>query len=317
MNPEPHISKRTPSHFWLMLALLWALAGPAQAYLGGFEDLDGYNNDYLSGAGPFGNGASGYNVFYYNAGAYGTNAGGPGGGPVDIPNNTGLWSQLDAVAATGNRYAIAHAQIGAEHSYVGDAMLGLRNTATGASDLNVRYSLDSRDFGGVTPGTSLASAVLWSLRVCPDPVSFGPGLGLPVFYWAFRDSSLDAGLLLGWDQNNKMLYKSPTDAAWTYTNYTLDHLNYDRLELQMDSIAKTWSLSAFDVSANADVTVVSSGILAASMDALTTIDWTLARDQAKTYFDESSFSVIPEPSSAVLCLLAYAAVGRRRRRVQG
>ncbi len=294
---------------------LWAasLAGPAFAFLGGFEDQDGYNNDYTTGSGPFGNGASSYNVFYYNAGSYGTNNGGPGGGPVDIANNTGLWRQLDAISAVGNRYAIAHAQVGIEHSYSGDSMLGLRNDTSGAASLIARYFLDDRDFDTIAPGSSLATIVDWSIRLCPDAVSSGGAADTPVFNWTFRDSELDAGLMLGWNENNTIIYKKASDLTWTTSSYTLDRFNYDRIDLHMDNVAKTWYLDAFDVSANQVVNIVSGSTLDAAMGNLTTIDWTLSPNQTKTYFDESNFSVVPEPSSSILCLVAFTALCRRRR----
>ena len=298
-----------------LLILGCTLSHPALAYLGGFEDQDGYNNDY-NGGGPFGSGASNYNAFYYNAGDYGTNAGGPGGGPVDIPNNTGSWRQLDAIAATGNRYTIAHAQVGVEHSFEGDAMLGMRNDTSGAADLIARYFIDSRDFGGVTPGSSFASIVAWSLRVCPDIATTGGTLAAPAFNWTFRDASLNTGLMVGWNNNNTLIYKSASDSAWTVSSFTLDHLNYDRLDFYIDTLSSTWYLNAFDVSANKTVSVVSSATIAPTMGAITTIDWDLTPNQSKNYFDNSSFSAVPEPSSTLLVALAALAWSTKRSRPQ-
>ena len=69
------------------------MCSTSYAYLGGFEDPDGYK--------PFFN-----DVAKYNAGAYGANAG--GGAYTPIPDNTGLWRKLQgplypATGTTGKR----------------------------------------------------------------------------------------------------------------------------------------------------------------------------------------------------------------------
>ena len=75
----------------------------ASAYLGGFEQADGY---------IFG---LNYVVTQYNAGQFGLNAGYPGGAYSSIPTGTGLWQKLSGYEyptpspATSNfSYAIAH-----------------------------------------------------------------------------------------------------------------------------------------------------------------------------------------------------------------
>jgi hypothetical protein len=286
-------------------------ASPTQAYLGGFEDLDGYTNDYNLPTGPFGSGASSYNVTRYNAGQYGTNGGGTGGSPSLITANTGLWQQIDTAVLFGNRYALAHLEVGAAHAYDGTSMLGLRNDIGVADALIMRYFVDDRDRGGLSYNATLGASLNWSIRVCPDAVGSGSPT-TPVFHWTFRDANLDAGFQVGWNTANTIIYKSASSSTWTTTSYVLDNVNYDRIDISLNAAAGTWSLNVWDESLSLSQTLVNNATMDSSMEQLGYIDWTLAAGQQKHFFDNSVLTV-PEPSSALLTGLATLLHLRRRR----
>jgi hypothetical protein len=299
--------------FFFLTLSLCMVAPSSWAYLGGFEDDDGYTNDY-STTGPFGPGATNYNTNRYNAGAYGLSNGGPGGAPADIVDNSGLWQALDPVPLFGNRYTIAHAQTGPAHSYSGDSMLGMRNDTGSTANILMRYFMDDRDRDGQSYASSVGFAMAWSVRVCPDL----PGAGAadaPAFNWTFRDRNLDAGFELGWNSANEIIYREAGVARWTTTGFALDHATYDRLDFSIDAIGRAWSLNAWDESTATSVQVVSGASLNASMEQVGVIDWTLAPNQAKQFFDESNFVVAPEPSSALFAAIGgLSGLARRRRR---
>lgn len=291
--------------------LLLFHAAPVQAYLGGFEDLDGYSNDYDVATGPFGVGASSYNVHRYNAGQYGTNGGGPGGNAADIPDNSGLWKQVDTAVIFGNRYVLAHLEAGAAHAHEGSSMLGMRNDTGIVDDLIMRYFVDDRDRGGVSYADTLGASLNWSIRVCPDAVNPGSATS-PVFHWTFRDANLDAGFQVGWNASNTIIYKAANAATWTTTTFVLDRTNYDRIDISMNAAAGTWSLNVWDESLGNSHTLVTNATMSSGMEQLGYIDWTLASGQQKHFFDNSVLTV-PEPSSALLTSLATLLHLRRRR----
>ncbi|MCX6857714.1 MAG: PEP-CTERM sorting domain-containing protein [Verrucomicrobia bacterium] len=285
-------------------------ANTAQAYLGGFEDADGYTNDYFSTTGPFGAGANNYLVNTYNAGAYTL----PGGSPQRITANSGLWQAINGTTLIGNRYVIAHSQIGDESAYAGDAMLGIRNQGTSVSPLEIRYWLDSRDFGGLEPASTADTLIQWSLRVCPDASTAGGNSQSNSFYWTFRDTNLNAGLELGWNDQNQIIYRLPSHSLWQVTSFTLDQFNYDQMNMSFNLASDTWSLSIFDQSAQSTISLVTDAALGASMSNLSAIDWRLEYNQSKSYFDNSSFQVIPEPGTGILLMAAGIIAVRRRQR---
>jgi hypothetical protein len=303
----------------LMLAVI-ALVAPATSwgYLGGFEDEDGYNNDYITSGGPFGLGATSYFLNRYNAGVYGTSNGGPGGTPAQIPQNSGLWQQLDGTPMAGNRYVLGHAPTVGATAYAGSSMLGIRNQNPSAQvPLDVRYHMDSRDFNGTSPLLTGGSLIEWELRACPDNPSSLNSDQYAIFYWTFRDAAGDAGLLLGWNDANKVIYKLPSQSSWTVTSHILDHEHYDRFNVSLDLMNDKWSLSVLDFSEmDLLVPLVSDAPLASAMSDFSMLDWHLEYNQAKSFYDKSIFTVtpLPEPTSLLLASAVALGCGLRRRR---
>jgi hypothetical protein len=151
-----------------------AWPGVAFAYLGSFEELDGYrvpqnglipsldfgsdakfylNNNSANGftgivpASTFpntlGDSTHGPDVTRYNAGQYGTSGGGPGGTAIDIPDNSGQWTAL-----LGGRL---HEDIGG----VSPGYQYLGNTTTGNIYLQNRDYAHAYRYGGARNGTQV------------------------------------------------------------------------------------------------------------------------------------------------------------------
>ena len=130
----------------MAVMIVVAMCGTSHAYLGGFEDPDGYK--------PFFN-----EVVNYNAGAYGANAG--GGAYTTITPNTGLWQKLQGPLspATGSSgylaYATGHQNYDRTNPGTSDQGLVITTNSDGwtAGTQEYSYSLDSFDLGGMVPTT--------------------------------------------------------------------------------------------------------------------------------------------------------------------
>jgi len=166
----PHWTKIT-----LFAATLALLPQSASAYLGSFEESDGYrtpfngimttlnfagdakfylDNNILNGftgivpASTFpntlGDATHGADLSRYNAGQYGANGGGPGGAALDIADNTGLWTaqlggrlneDIGGVALNGYQY--------------------LGNTSSGNIFLQNRDYVQAYRYGGARNGSQV------------------------------------------------------------------------------------------------------------------------------------------------------------------
>lgn len=152
------------------------LPGLSQAYLGGFEDGDGYQFAGLPGM-----------VNGYNAGEYGTGGAYTPFGGVP-PYDQGIWNDLNNaystynfIGNTGGYYVAKHPEVSflGMFPHDGQAALALRNTGYGAGSfgpprpLDFSYKLDTRDFynGGkpVNPADTGNKVVNWSIWVGPGP----------------------------------------------------------------------------------------------------------------------------------------------------
>ncbi|WP_395744869.1 hypothetical protein [Prosthecobacter sp.] len=342
---------------------------PAQAYLGGFEEQDGYrvplNGDILSagyagdaqfylnnnpangytGVVPwsaypnnFSDGTNGPDVTRYNAGQFGTSSGGPGGSPVDIPDNSGLWKVL----AGGRLNEDADAPYYYGSQWARDSIVAYRNTMphAGSQTLNLmamdqslsyRYSLDSRDLGGIDPAITLGAQIQMSFWVKPtdwdDPDTGGNILGLSLL-----DAANQPMFEIGYTADNLLQYRL-TGGAWQTTAYQMGSAGYSEISVTLDTLANTASLNINAYNDNSsllggDTSVLSHQALGVVSGALTGLQWDLRGGSldngAVSYihsFDDFSFNVsnltpVPEPGSAVLLVMAVALmhVSRHRKR---
>jgi hypothetical protein len=233
------------------------LAGTGQAYLGGFEAQDGYQ--------PFFNDVKGY-----NAGQYGTNNSGPGGSPVVIPDNTGLWSRLDPVApgfsyATGHQYRDRlYTNTSGASGLVSDLGLVLTTNHQGwtSAPLNYRYNLDSRDFNGAPVASSANSVVKVSFWWCAQ-MDQTVGSGYFGDEIKFFDSANKLSFRLGLTERNTGDKVTFWNGATMFESaITAAAGRYDRWDLTFNYVTKTVSADYFEFATSTLHTLVSNVPLA-------------------------------------------------------
>ncbi len=338
-------------------------AGTSHAYLGSFEENDGYrvpgngnivdagfvgdarfylNNNAANGftgivppgsyPNTLGDATHGPDLTRYNAGQFGTSNGGPGGTATDIADDSGLWQALSGgriaedvnapiyTGTTFNRdYVQAYAYPG---SRSGTQVLNLLASDV---DLSYRYTLDSRDFDGISPTATDSHVIDLSFWLCPsdwDDPELGNVLGL-----SFIDSNGQALLQIGYTGDNLLQYQLAGDSAWTTTGISLGTLGWSELSVVVDAASDAVSLAArawsdAGGSLGAQTSVVSGQNLGIDADSLTTLQWDVQGGVLnngavayKNYFDDFDFTVtpVPEPSGAFLVLVSGLVAMRRRR----
>lgn len=357
-------------------ALLAFLAGsqPAGAFLGSFEEADGYRipltgqiptadlgtdaqfylmNDPMNGytgvvplgAYPvtMGDGDGGWHgpdVTRYNAGAYGTTNGGPGGTAADILDNSGLWT-----AQTGGRLnedkdapfyyggQLFRDQIVAYHFLYPHTGSQVLSVMAADENLNYTYTLDSRDLGGINPASTAASLVQMSFWVRPtdwDNEDTGNIMGLSLV-----DAMNQSVFEVGYTGDNRLQYRlAGSGGAWVTTAHELGSNGWSQITVGVDNAGNTASLSVRAYSdtlaalASTTSTVLNDAAMGLDAAALQTLKWDVrggALDNGAVsyvhFFDDFAFAVspgspVPEPGAAVLVGLALAVSGLRRRRAR-
>lgn len=289
------------------------------------------------GDGP---GWHGPDVTRYNAGAFGMNAGGPGGSAMDIADDSGLWKALaggrlneDATAPvyTGNQYYRNHAvAYNYLYSRTGSQVLSL---IAGEENLSYSYTLDSRDLGGINPASTAASLVEMSFWVKPtdwDDPHTGNIMGLSLY-----DSANQSIFEVGYTGDNRLQYRLAGGGAWQTTSYVLgtDSTGWSQISVAVDLAANTVSLALRAYNDALDILGSSTGVLsnvALGVDALdlkglqfNLQGGTLDNEAASYvhYFDDFAFAVspgnptpVPEPTGVVLMGGAAGLWWGRRRR---
>ncbi|OYW74356.1 MAG: hypothetical protein B7Z37_18095 [Verrucomicrobia bacterium 12-59-8] len=358
------IERRFYLHACVLGAMLWSQ--DASAYLGGFEEEDGYRipmngqilSSYLAGDAQFylnnnsangytgvvplgaypntlGDGTNGPDVTRYNAGQYGTNYGGPGGGAADIADNSGLWQVLSG----GRLYEDATAPYYYGSQYDRNQIVAYRNTMphAGSQTLNLmasdqslsyRYSLDSRDFGGIVPASTAGLQVQMSFWVKPsdwDDPDTGNILGLSLL-----DAANQSVFEVGYTGDNLLQYRL-TGGAWQTTAYQMGAQGWSEIALVLNTLDNTASLgiSAYNDGSSmlgGSSSVLNHQSLGLVSAALTGLQWDLRGGSldngAVSYiqsFDDFNFVVtavtpVPEPGCAVLLILAATLLHAPRRR---
>lgn len=318
-----------------LLAVMFA-ASPALAYLGSFEPADGYTITAIPGS-P---GSPYIDVSYYNAGQFGANAG--GGSATPIAPDSGLW---DLKSEAGGYYATSaarnadtgtappypasfsaiNAYIIGNHSpgHTGNGALAVRNDAGAIGAMEYDYTIDTYDFGGLTPSLVTSGVVSTGFYFCPNPSEPpNPGGASPEkFIMSFKDQSGNIGLQLGYARDNEVYWRADSSGSWNYTGVIADSTNWDAFTVNIDLTANTFGIDYFDVSTSLTSTLAPAGTaLGAGMQNLTNLDWWLDQQVSggvggKNFFDDFSFqTTVPEPSSAMLLLGGGALVCLRRRR---
>lgn len=317
----------------LSLGSMFAAASPAHAYLGSFRPQDGYSINVFTGS------ANWCDVTYYNAGAYGPNAGG-GIGPTPAVPDSGLWKLQSQAGAFFPTNAARNAAVGGAPPYpnsvppgtmpvyiVGNhapgrggdgSSLAVRNdTPAGTGPLNYDYSFDSYDFGGVNPASVTTGTVVTEFYYLSDP-GVVPMPGTPPrekFRLKFKDSLGNVGVEWGYSRDNEVYWRANNGGSWTYTGLYADATDWDGVRVSIDLSNDTFMLEYFDVSASLWLTLAPSGTpLGTAMQDLTHLGWEMEDNVAggiggKNFFDD--FSVTPEPSTLALAAVGLLVLRRR------
>ncbi|TWT99272.1 hypothetical protein Pla108_02070 [Botrimarina colliarenosi] len=323
------------AHVWgvLTLALSMGVVTPALARLGSFVPADGYavQSGDIRG-----------DVSYYNSGAYGANAGG-GSGPTTITADSGSWKVIGpaggyfsnpvdraAYVAQGVPYSAGFTNALAAYNVGGHSggrtdnfNLALRNdTPLGTGPMVHEYLLDQYDLG-VAPASVTSGPVSMGFYFCPNPgdtLNPSPdGTAGDKFTMSLVDSIGNIGLQWGYLRDNSVVWRDSPTNPWNATSFVADQTNWDGVRINLDlTAAGTFGIDYFDVSANTWSNLVPAGTaMGQSMGEFTVLRWQLedglsAGVGGKNFFDDFSFSTVPEPSTALLVALALVGVRSRR-----
>ncbi|MCB1228583.1 MAG: hypothetical protein KDK99_22460 [Verrucomicrobiales bacterium] len=264
----------------LMLVLVLGSSTPLHAFLGGFEQTQGYR-DFDGGGGP----DTYAGVQWYNAGM-----GVPASGtttyatPSSPSTSQGVWVRFGDPSSYG--IDASHPYPGGSTSYICGHSKGFDRTYTnsggtlgspsdqalevttealgwGGPTLEYRYSLDSADLG-VVPSTTSSHIINFSFWWCSRLAGTADGDGgLPEGYFGnsleFADSAGNIGFTVGLTQ------RAPGDTV-TYWNgsamvestITGPSKSYDRLEISINTDTDTASFSyvKWNTSTNSGTTTV-------------------------------------------------------------
>jgi hypothetical protein len=289
--------------------------GRAEAYLGGFEGVDGYR--------PFFD-----DVANYNAGAHGPNAG--GGLYTPIPPNTGLWAKLlgplfPATGATGNfAYATGHQNFDRTNPGSSDQALVITTNADGwnAGPQEYSYDVDSFDLGGVSPASTGGDVVMmsfWSCSFIPGATE-GGGLGPNTLAntVSFYDSGGNLGFAVGGIQPGTSTdFAAYNVGSWVQSSVAVGTSTYHRWDIMLDLNLQTVSIDVFE-GATLTPLVVNAPLINPMAD-FSEMRFRSAPgiNNAKVWaLDDFSMKVriVPEPGGVALFGLALAGLAGVRRR---
>ncbi len=295
-----------------IFTLAAVLSAPsAWGYLGSFEAQDGYQD---GGQTPM------RDVTTYNAGAYGTNANGPGGTATTITPNDGLFVKYDqGNVSDGYGELVAHHSLGR----TGNAGLVLRSNAgfgdTGGDGADYLYSFDRRDFGGVSPTLITSGTVALDYWMCPQTSFFQTGTVTSTSFLNSAGDTIFSVGTVGQGIFDARPYIEWQDAnGWHVTSIIGNNASYDHIMLSFDLNNNTVSFSYY-ASLTGTTTLLASDVAAAApIDSLYGIHFTAQANTEKNTYDDfnivSSMVVVPEPSSLLVVLIGGMTCFRRRRR---
>lgn len=278
----------------------------------------------------------GPDVTRYNAGQFGSSAGGPGGIGVDIRDDTGLWlavagGRLDedlnaplyngTIAGQGRDYAIAYRYTNARS---GIQVLDILATE---ADSIYDYTLDSRDFGQ-TPSSTDNNQVTMSFWFCPadtDDTYAQNTMGLGV--WDTQGQRL---VEVGYRGDNVLQYRVGSSSLWQTTSVAVGSFGWSQFVISLDTASDTANITALAWDDNTSTlgnsqTLLSTTGLGLDSSALNKLRWsteggifdeTTGDAAYKNFFDDFEFAVavVPEPGTALLAAIALAVMSGRRQR---
>ncbi len=296
-----------------MFILAAVLCAPhAWGYLGSFEDQDGYQD---------GSQTPTRDVTTYNAGAYGTNANGPGGSATTITPNDGLFTKFDqGNISDGYGELVAHHSLGR----TGNAGLVLRSSAgfgdTGGDGADYLYTFDNRDFGGLSPTTITSGTVALDYWMSPQTSFFQTGTVTSTSFLNSAGDTIFSVGTVGQGIFDARPYIQWQDAnGWHVTNILGNNVAYDHIMLSFNLDNNTVSFSYYASLTGLTTLLASDVAAAAPIDNLSGIHFVAQANTEQNRYDDfniaSSIAVVPEPSSLLVLLLGgMTCFGRRRRK---
>lgn len=304
----------------LAISPVLGLASVSQAWLGGFENADGYQS-FLN------------MVQNYNAGQYGPN-GGYGGSAAAIPPNSGLWTAVSGGFFTGSAVSYSTGHQNLDRQWINNGTGAASNQAlvctTGhegwtASPLKYRYNFDAADFSGMTPASTGNANIKVSFWVWGQIHGLGtpPSDQIPEGYYGnaieFHDAGGNVGFSLGLTQRaagDKVTY---WNGSSMFESAIIPSPGlFDRWDLEFDMATDTVSASYYHFQTNNTFNLVTGMPMMNAMSALTnmTIRTSPGENNAKIFaIDDFSFQVrdIPAPASALMVGIGGLLATRRRR----
>lgn len=320
----------------LCFAALLSVPGIAPAYLGDFEAQDGYlgmfsnvitpqpfPGDWQDGSGyvPAALGYSppphlyeraGPDVSRYNAGQYGTNNGGSGGNAVDLADNTGIWTAL-----AGGRLAVDNSNGSTPLNFItahgGPAYSGSDFLAIRAIDelLIYNYSVDSRDFSGISPLSISDGVYDVGFWFCPGQVISPGGSSANIFGLNFQDGVGTSGFGFGYNGQGQIQFDLGGAGTWSTSAVTVGANDWSYASMQFNTGTDTVSMTItpwddLSSSLGSAVQILSNQAMTADMGAFQNMNWRLNAGMDKNFFDNFSMTAtpVPEPGGALLAAMA-------------
>lgn len=223
--------------------------GDAQFYLNN-SSANGYTGIVAPGAYPngLGDATHGADVSRYNAGQYGTGGSGPGGTAADIADNSGLWRALSGGRL--NEDAGAPFYLGGQFQRDYIAAYGYSGARTGdqvlnllAYDQDMRYSYSLDNRDFKGIDPAMTSDMRIDLSFWTCPTDADDDMiGINTVGMSFRDSLGQSLVSVGYTGDNFLQYRVGNDLVWQTTSILLGTQGWNEIQISIDTHSNSISL---------------------------------------------------------------------------